>query len=299
MDRTKGFIALSISAVILGAFGVFLKELSNGFSDPAAVFIRSFVATLIIVAIVLYKKFNPLRVKKEYIGILVLFSLAFPLSLLFMTISINLIKVANSLFMLYVGSLATTAILGKLLFMEKFTLKHILSLILVVVGLSFFIYPFDINVINYGIIAGILAGVFEGVCHILRKKMANISREVIVFYQSISGVVFAVFLLFFYSEPFIKEFQVSAVAAGLILGLMMVAIGYLLAYGFANYDANLGTILLATELFFALVLNAIFLKEFATVTELIGGVIIFLGAVVVSININIFKRKGTKLSLNT
>ena len=77
-----------------------------------------------------------------------------------------------------------------------------------------------------------------------------------------------------------------ATGAGIATIAISVLIGYLLVYGFGNFDVNLGTIILATELFFALVINALILKEIPTAYEIVGGLLIFSGTVVTSLKLN-------------
>lgn len=284
-SQKRGFLSLTLTAFILGTFGLLIRALAPTFSDAGQVIARSFVATTIISLIIFYKKLNPLKINKKQIKYILAFCITFPLSILAFTISANSIKVTNALFMLYVGSLFSTAIFGKFLFKEKFTFKHIASLILVLIGLTFFIYPFSIQSISFGLIFGILSGLLEGSSHTLRKLMSGIKREVIVFYQSMSGAIIALLFFLVGSEPLIKEFHFASIPVAIIFGFLLVAIGYLLVYGFENFDVNLGTIILATELFFALVINAIFLKEIPTTYEIIGGLFIFSGTVITSLKL--------------
>jgi len=297
MNQTKGFIALVSTAGILGTFGVLIRILSESFSDVGQVFVRSVFATLIIAFIVAYKKIHPLKLFGSDRKYIFLFSTAFPLSLLLFTYSANSIKVSNSLFMLYVGSLISTALFGRFVFQEKFTSKHIASLILALAGLTFFVHPFSPESFSLGIIAGILSGIFEGASHTLRKLMKGVKREVVVFYQSLSGVVFAFGLLLFSNEVLFKEFHIVPLLVAMLFGLLLVVIGYLLVYGFSNFDVNLGTIILATELLFALVINALILKEYPTSYEIIGGLLVFSATVLVSMNLKSRKKAQTQPTL--
>lgn len=298
MNQTKGFLALISTAAILGTFGVLIRELAKTFSDPGQVFARSFFALLIIVGIVLFKKINPLKIGKKNLKYIVAFSIVFPLSILCFTISVNAIKVTNSLFMLYVGSLISTAFLGRIFFKETFSAQHIIALVLVLIGLGFFVYPFSIESLTVGLVLGLLAGILEGSSHTLRKLMKDVKREVVVFYQSLSGVILAAVLLFFSGEVFIKEFHVSAIFVALLFGALLVAIGYFLVYGFSNFNVNWGTIILATELFFAIVVNALILKEYPTFYELIGGLLIFAGTAITTLKFDDELIKLLKQRLN-
>ncbi len=286
MNQTKGFVALTSTAFILGTFGVLIRLLSEHFTDTGQVLARSFFASLIILLVIAYKRINPISLDRAHLKYLMLFSLSFPMSIICFTISANQIKVSNSLFMLYVGSLISTAFFGKYLFKEKFTVLHGLSLFLVFIGLLFFVYPFNVQSLSLGILLGVVSGITEGASHTLRKLMNGIKREVVVFYQSISGVVVALLSVFLSGEFPIKSVNISAVVIAIIFGALLVLIGALLFYGFNNFNVNLGTVILATELFFSLVINYLFLHESPTIYELIGGVIIFLGSILTSIKLS-------------
>lgn len=293
-NQSKGFIAITTTALILGTFGIWIRLLSGTFSDAGQVLARSFFATIIITLIVVWRRFNPFAIEKKYQKYVLAFSLVFPLSVICFTVSANQIKVSNSLFMLYVGSLVSTALFGKFLFKEKFGFKHILSLILVFIGLLFFIYPFSIESITVGLILGIASGIFEGSAHTLRKLMKGLKREVVVFWQSFSGIIVATLFFFISSEPLIRNFSISGILVAALFGFLLVVIGYLLVYGFNNFDVNLGTIILATELFFALIINALVLKEVPTKYEVFGGVLIFSGAIVTSLKLTGLSKNNRK-----
>ncbi len=287
--NNKGFVSLISAAFILGTFGVLIRELAVSFTDNGQVFARSLAATVIIISILIYKKLTPFKVDTENVKYLLMFGIAFPLSIILFTYSANSIKVTNSLFMLYVGSLLSTALLGKFVLKQELTTKHYISFLFAIIGLIFFVYPFDITSISLGLIAGIFAGVFEGTCHALRGLMKNVKREIIVFHQSLSGVILASLILLISGGQVFTNFSLNGILVAIVFGVLLVSIGYLLAYGFGNFDASLGTIILATELFFALVINALILKEFPTSFEIIGGLLIFLGSIITSLDFSKFK----------
>ena len=121
--------------------------------------------------------------------------------------------------------------------------------------------------------------------------MKDVKREVIVFYQSLSGVILACGLLVFSNDVLIKEFHLSSIFVALLFGLLLVLIGYLLIYGFGNFDVNWGTIILATELFFVIVINALILKEYPNAYELFGGLLIFSGTVITTLKLGNGNKK--------
>ena len=64
-----------------------------------------------------------------------------------------------------------------------------------------------------------------------------------------------------------------------IFGGLVVLIAYLMLIGFQNFDLNLGTIVLSSEVFFAPLFGAIIFKEYLTMFELLGGTFIIIAII--------------------
>jgi len=284
MNRQKGFWSLLATAVILGTFGVWIRELDKYFSEFGQVVSRSLAATVIILLIIIIKKVK-LKVPKDKVKYLAGFTIAFPLSVICFTYSATSIKVTNALFMLYVGIMISTYLWGRFAFGEQITSKKIISICLLLTGLVVFVYPFSASTFSIGTVLGIMAGLLEGTAHAFRKYMKDVQREAVVLFQSLSGAFVALILLLISGQVFATEWTARGIIVSVIFGILLVTIGYLLVIGFSNYDVNVGTIILASELFFALVINFIFLREEPTLTEAIGGAIIFIGAIFNNIHI--------------
>lgn len=278
MKKSQGLVALLFTALILGTFGVWVREQDKMFGNNSQVLARSVVAMTIMAFIMILKKIN-FKIDKSNYKYLAIFSIVFPLSLVLFTYSATRIKVANTLFMLFVGILFSTAVWGKLVFKEKFSWQKIVALILALIGVYLFIYPFSIQKFSLGLVAGLLAGILEGTAHAMRKLMKNTKREVVVFFQSFSAVAVTLILILVNQEQVVKVVQLTSILAAVIHGALLVAIGYLLVYGFTHYDVNRGSIVLTSELAFAVVINLLFLREVPTLFEILGGVIIAIAVI--------------------
>ena len=284
-NNKSGFLALLGAAFILGTFGIWIRELDNAFSNTGQVIARSLMALLIISTIVIFKrKTISFKIERKNYKYLLGFCIVFPFSLICFTASATQIKVTNSLFMLYVGSLIASYLWGKLAFKESLNANKVVSITLLLLGLYAFVYPFDVGKLSGGIFLGLAAGALEGSAHAFRKFLKGVQREIIVFFQSLSSVVIAIILALYGGESLVKGITPSTLLVVVLFGALLVAIGYMLAYGFSHYDINVGSIILATELFFALVVSAIFLQELPTTYEIIGGLLIFTGAIVTSLD---------------
>lgn len=80
------------------------------------------------------------------------------------------------------------------------------------------------------------------------------------------------------------------IVAGLIFAALLVGLGNLLLYGFQHFDVNVGTVILATELFFASLFGWVFFREVAAPNELIGGAVIFLASILSAVDLSALKK---------
>lgn len=191
--------------------------------------------------------------------------------------------------MLYAGSLAVAFLIGTFFFKEKVTWLKIIAQLVVVVGLIIFIDPRNLDLFNAGILLGLASGVFDGLANSLRRHLGDLSRNVLLLYQYGTGAILGLLLAIGSGENMVKEWQWSAIVVALIFGVGLVLIGKLTIYGFNHFDVNIGTIILATELFFALVVNYIFLSESPNNNELLGGVLIFAAASLANLDLRNLK----------
>jgi drug/metabolite transporter (DMT)-like permease len=266
------------------------------FGSYTQVAARAAVACIISLILVFYQKVKLDIPKNKRLQVL-LFAISFPLSIVFFTLSVVSIKAANSVFMIYVGSLATAFLVGKLVYKESINLQKILALILALCGLIFFVYPFDIRTLGLGVVFGLVAGVFDGLTNSLRKSLGGINRSVLLVYQYGLGALIGLSGALFVGETLIKTFNPLSLLVLIIFGVCLTLIGNLLTYGFNHFDVNIGTVVLSTELFFALIVNYFFLKEVPLPKEIIGGIMIFVAANVMGVDWNQFRKmfKGFRL----
>lgn len=289
MNTKNGFLALLGGAITFSFFGVFIRILNTMFGSYTQVALRGLVAMCAAFILANIKKAS-FKIPKDKILPVLMFALSFPLAIIFFTLSVISTKAANSVFTLYIGSLLISFFAGTFFFKEKINLQKILGMIFVVFGLLALIFPFNIKLLSAGVIWGLLAGIMEGTTNVLRKYLSKLDRNVILTYQYGTAVILALLVALLSGQVMLKAFSWPALLILLIFGLCLALIGNLLNYGFANFDMNVGTIILSTELFFALIVNYLFLGESPLINEIIGGIFIFLAANIVGIDWKAFAK---------
>lgn len=208
----------------------------------------------------------------EFPSLSLFYSFSFPFSVLFFTIASIQTKIALAVFGLYIGSLLSSLIIGIIFFREKFTGEKLLSLSLTVLGLLFLTYPLSLTTVNMGILLGLLAGCFEGIANAFRKQIAGKKdRFVLAGYQSIGGIIVSGGLLLIAGQTTFPALSAATIIVTLLFGLILMSVMVLLLVGFKNFDLNLGTIVLSSELVFSLIFGILFFSEYPKTAEIIGG----------------------------
>lgn len=275
-SRLKGFSSLLVAAFIYGLFGVLVRYISPMFGDNFQVALRFILAALIITI------FNFLRndIRKFPRNNLIKISLlgvAFACVGLLLTYSVLNTKLANTVFLLYAGSLTSAFLIGTFVFKEKVTIMKTVAIAMASIGIS--MYSDVILGLSLGIITGLAAGIFDGIQNSLRKTLKEINRNVVLQYSYIAGSIFAIIVTFISGEQILKSFSLIPIGVIIFYAVLLLILGNFLLYGFQHYDVNLGTVVLSLELVFALLFGFFLYREIPTTKELIGGSFIFIASI--------------------
>ncbi|OGG11662.1 hypothetical protein A2Z00_01630 [Candidatus Gottesmanbacteria bacterium RBG_13_45_10] len=289
MNKKVGFYSLLLSGLIFGTFPMLIRFITSSFGTFTQISLRTAIAAVIVGAI-LFRNKTSLNVRHIHPIALLLFFLAFPLDVIFYTFAIVTGKATNALFLLFAVSLLFSLITGTLFFKEKISYQKIIAVVLLLIGLVCFTHPFDSLGLTMATIFGLLAGFFDALTNLLRKHIGVADRWVTLFYQYLTMGVLTFLLGNFSGEIMIKNISIIPIAIIVIYGILNVSTGSLLAIGFSNFDFNLGTVVLASELFFGAIFNTIFLHEVPTTIEAVGGLIIF--AAVLAANLTFAPRES-------
>lgn len=289
MNKQLGFISLLLSAILFSFFGVFVRQLDTSFGKFTQVAVRCIVATFIMGIIVCHGK-QSLELPKISRLKLSLFLIGYPLSLIFYTFSAITIKATNAIFYLYVASFVTSFFIGRFFFREKITVKKVISLFLAVFGLFLFAQPLQLSLTSIGVFFGIASGVFDSSTNSLRRILGPFNRQLLLLLLFLSASSLSLLLATITGEQMVTSLSFPSLVTVFLHGACLVIIGMLTFYGFNNFDLNLGTIVISSELFFAMIVNALVLFEYPTATEVLGGTLIFLSLVTVNTFLPVFNK---------
>jgi drug/metabolite transporter (DMT)-like permease len=272
-----GGFALFGAAIIYAMFGLLIRAMAQMFGDNTQVAIRFGLVALVLVVILLARRMT-LRVVQAERSKLVAFSVGCVVLVALFTYAVTLTTIVESVFALYAGSMVTSLLIGTLYLKESLTKLKVVALLVALGGLV--VYSDGSLILSLGGFAAFGAGVLDGVTNTLRKTLHRVGRLQVQFYQNAVGAVCAVlFALVSSEQAFTGYVALWPILATVLFVFMMIGLGYMLLYGFQHFDVNVGTIILATELFFATVLGVIFFREVPSWHQILGGLMIFIASI--------------------
>ncbi|HCC06500.1 TPA: hypothetical protein DEP94_04080 [Candidatus Nomurabacteria bacterium] len=285
-NKTIGFLSLTLTALILGSFGIWVRILSTDLTIYQQIFFRNFIALLISIALLILAK-RKISIKDTSKKYLFIYSIAFPVSVICFTVSILLTKIAITLFALYVGSIISSFIIGTYFFHEKITINKIISIILIFIGLILLTFPISNSNINLGIIFGLLSGIAEAIGNAFRKHLGEkIDRIFLVTIAMISGIILSLALVLINHESLLFFTQISLISwlTGIIFGILLFVVSYLTIVGFQYVELGPGTLIYSSEILFGALFGILFFSEYLNLKEVVGGLLIFLSIMIPYIN---------------
>ncbi len=283
--KLKGFLALLLAALMFGSFGIWIRELNKEMSLYQQIIFRNSFALIFALLIIIPKLSHKksLNIKKASKKNLVAYSLLIPLTVIFYNISIVNTKIAVATFIFYTASIIFSYLIGYFVFKETPTRIKYLSLAISFLGLLFLAYPFSLDAINIGLVAGFISGILDAGSNSFRKNLSGIvDKSLLILLTTIGGIIVSSLLITYSGDSlnFVSNLSALTWILGVFFGSMLVFINYLLLTGFQNIDMSTGTIILSAELFFALLLGYIFLHEEPKINETIGGILVFIAMII-------------------
>ncbi len=282
-NTKSAFFALLLSGVVYSTFGILIRKMSLSFDTFAQVFLRCAVTAVIALCGIMIRK-TKLIIPKVHWFVFFLFLVTPFFSIASLTYGIQMIKAANAIFFIYIGYIVTTFLLSVLLYKEQTTINKYIALLCVAIGAFFISFPFAV-VSLWGMVFAMLAGILDGISSGTCRELEKYDRFVLLFYRYTVGAAFAFVAFLFVHEQFPSVMLPVSLLSVVAIGASLFIIDSLWLYGFARFDLNLGSILTSVELLIVPFINAIFLREYPTALEIIGGVFVFVAIVFVNLSI--------------
>ena len=271
-ERGKGLLAINGAVLLFGTAGLFGKLLV--LSPVLIVLGRVAFASLALFLYLLSNKevlILERRISHYLLMLLLGVLLAFHWWTFFHSIQISTVAVgllSFSTFPVYV------ALLEPLLFKEKFSIKHIILALLILVGIRLLLPR---SIFPHNILQGILWGSVSG---LLFAFLTLINRKMVSFYSAGTVALYQNFIAFLILLPFsyshLGEINwVPDIFMLLFLGVIFTAVSHtLFIYGLKSVKARVASIIACLEPLYGIVFAILILSEIPGQQTVIGGVIV-------------------------
>jgi drug/metabolite transporter (DMT)-like permease len=221
-----------------------------------------------------YRKYGIAPIKKEKIKIL-FFGALHGFIILASFMSLNLLTIASAT-ILQATIAVWIAIFSIIILKEKINKKVIIALIVSFIGLVIIINPLSIFMEKslFGIAAALFVGVFGGLIYVLSKTFRTYDKYSLTFWQNLIATPFLIPLLTLSSISF--NFNNISILIGLgIFGALSFVI---LFTGLEKVKGQNASVLTLLYVVFSIILAILFFREIPTFREVIGGILILIGA---------------------
>ena len=178
-----------------------------------------------------------------------------------------------------------TAILESLFLKTKFQLRHLYSGGLMLLGIYFLVPDFDFsNNMTLGLLTGLFSAFAYSLRNILLKtQVKEISGTVLMFYQMVVMVAILLPVPFLYPVAGVVDF----IPYILVLALVTTSIGHtLFLNSFKHFSVSTASLLGGMQPIYGIILAAIFLQEFPSGRNMIGGALIILAVLMEGKRVN-------------
>ncbi len=187
--------------------------------------------------------------------------------------AVNELPVSLTYFIFYGGAVIFGFIIGSLLFKEQLTTIRLISLLLAFVGMGL-IYGIGVSAAGiWNVFLAFLSGAFFSLWNAISKYLTRYPPTQLTFLDNALCVAIYIPLSLFAGEAWV--FAVTPVQlASLSLGFSFLATGLFIIYGFRRIDVQVGSLILLSEIIFAIIYSFIFYKEVPSTLAVLGGICI-------------------------
>lgn len=299
---TRGYSAALLSAVILSTTAIFIRYLTQTYQLPSLIlaFWRDCFVVFSLGVILLLFRPALLRVKKDYLPLLIVFGLILALFNSFWTLSVAFNGAAVSTVLAY-SSAAFTALLGWWFLRERMDGIKLLVVVISISGCVLVSGAYQANVWTSNL-TGILTGALSGLLYAVYSLMGRVAsqRGINTWTTLFYTFAFAAVFLFFFNT--LSGGRLPGSAAGMAdflwlgrawegwLVLFLLAAGPTLA-GFGAYNvalshlpSSIANLIVTLEPAFTAVLAYLFLAERLTGIQILGSLVIIAGVVLLRLS---------------
>ena len=199
--------------------------------------------------------------------------------------SLTLTKISNVTF---IQSIPFTALLGFVLFKEKFNLKKAFFILFAFIGVILIAVKDFSSILNWskGEMLSLISAFIFSLSFLSRRWLSNFLNDQEITQIALFFATIMLFLLSLFNDqsiiPEFKNLNWLFFVVIILLGFINTIDGLLINFGFRTVPPVLASNILTLEALFAILLAAVFYQELPILKEFIGGVLIITSVVMMN-----------------
>ncbi len=286
-NRTKGIALAIITAVMWGIMGMFVRDLSQyRFTNLELSFFRCALAGGAYFVFLTF--INPSALKIDFKGVIICLlygAVAYSISFVSYSVAVSKIPVGVATVLMFMSPI-WVAILGRFMFREKLKKNKLVTIFICLIGavlVADFVGSGEVRLNGIGILAGIINGVGVALQILLPKYFAkDYERDTLLVYGFLGA---ALVLLFGIDFRAISSHMGSTPLIPLIwnlfgIGILCTMVANVACVKSTQYvEATTTSILSALEVVVGTLVGFVVFHEHLTWLQMLGAVIIVIGAI--------------------
>ncbi|KKP70356.1 hypothetical protein A2X44_01430 [candidate division CPR3 bacterium GWF2_35_18] len=280
-QQSLGVTAILISTIFYGLMGVYSKIIGVNFGIFTQSYIRNLIVFLIIFVLCLVLRKKWVKIQKQDIPWIILWSISGTIASVCFFVAVNYLSIGTTVIIFFAGSNISGYLAGKVLYQEQLTKSKIIASILSILGVLLVYYStIGLDNLVFSIMA-LFSGLGTGLWNTVSKKFSHHYSGL-----QITGMdAFASFLMTLFASMIVFEplptisFTIPMLFV-FIYSITQTITVFFTVYGFKRLEAQIGTLVMPMEVFFAALFGFIFYRETLTILTILGGLLIISGIVI-------------------
>jgi len=278
--KSKGYLYLIISTAIYGLFGVLTRNFSN-FAPFSQSWVKAFFTVAIIILLFVFGRTSWKKIRKEDIKWFLIWILPASFQPVLTYLAFINLPVGLVYFLIYSTTILGGILSGKIFFSEKLSPNKIFSLVLLLAGLLL-IYGFNLKTGgNLYMFLALLSGLIVGFWNTLTKKVSgNYSGYQMILLDNGTSLVLSFAASILLTEKLVPLSNTTPWLWIFVFSVAALAAGIFMIKGFKEVEAQIGSLIMPMEIVFGATFGYVFLHEVLKMNTYIGGLLIFLAAII-------------------
>ncbi len=273
-EKTKGELAIVVAAMLYGFVGVFSRLINFQIPLYFQQWVRNLFAVAVFGMLLLVTK-DWKKIQKNDMKWFFLRSICGFVSFVTIYIAFNFISFSTNYFVSYAAATIMSFAIGSFLFGERMNKVKWIALFMSVAGL-YLIYAIAFKP-NTSIYIGLsfLGGLASAGWDTLSKKISGTYSNIqLNFFDFTFAATLPFIISLILKEKWTPISFTTPWIATFFFGIMYIATGILMVYGFKRVEAQIGSVILLLDVVIGTLLGFFIFKEDVSLTALIGGAMI-------------------------